>query len=389
MKGNKATKVLFFSSYLSILTAYTLFICSLMRFKLLTFSIALSLATFAQVSIKDISFDKTTINLGKIYAEDGIVNAQYTLTNNSTNELVINNIDVACGCTNPKASLYQVPAGATSIISVEFNPAGMVGDVTKWLYVQANFTNAIQQRLELKATIRSLRLQRTQDHYPGEFGYLLLSKMNLNAGTLLGNATKTDSIIVGNDGYNPITISKVEDVPDFITFTNVPLTVNPGDTLYLRATYSSENIDTVGFWSGDLKLITDDRFFPKKSISFYGEFKPDFNQLSRRQLKKSPKISFSSSTIDMGTMKSGQLRKKTLTITNTGKRPLLLRRIETDCTCAVINNPPTSIEPGGSAEVEVQFDALYKQGRQMKAITIYTNDPINSEATVTVKAMVQ
>jgi hypothetical protein len=366
-----------------------LFICSLMRFKLLTFSIALSLATFAQVSIKDISFDKTTINLGKIYAEDGIVNAQYTLTNNSTNELVINNIDVACGCTNPKASLYQVPAGATSIISVEFNPAGMVGDVTKWLYVQANFTDAIQQRLELKATIRSLRLQRTQDHYPGEFGYLLLSKMNLNAGTLLGNATKTDSIIVGNDGYNPITISEVEDVPDFITFTNVPLTVNPGDTLYLRATYSSENIDTVGYWSGDLKLITDDRFFPKKSISFYGEFKPDFNQLSRRQLKKSPKISFSSSTIDMGTMKSGQLRKKTLTITNTGKRPLLLRRIETDCTCAVINNPPTSIEPGGSAEVEVQFDALYKQGRQMKAITIYTNDPINSEATVTVKAMVQ
>lgn len=360
-----------------------------MRIHLLLINLLFSLVLLAQVSINDISFDKTSIDIGKIYAEDGIVSAKYTLTNKSDKTLIINKIDVACGCTNPKASLYQVPPGEQSVISVEFNPQGMVGEVSKWLYVQANFADAIHQRLELKANIRSLRLQKNQAHYPGEFGYLLFSKMNLNAGLLYQNTSKIDSIIVGNDGYNPITISEVNQVPAFIQFTNLPLVVTPGDTQYLYVTYSSKNIDTVGTWGGELKLITNDRFFPKKAITYYAQFKTDYSNLSWWKRRKSPILSLSATTVDMGKMKSGQLSKRKLTIANTGKTPLNIRRIDTDCTCAVINNPPSSIAPGKTVELEIQFDALYKQGRQMKGITLFTNDPANPEVLITVKAEVQ
>jgi hypothetical protein len=91
----------------------------------------------------------------------------------------------------------------------------------------------------------------------------------------------------------------------------------------------------------------------------------------------------------MGTMNSGSVRSKKVTIMNTGKSILKIRKLEADCSCTVLKLPSNEILPGDSIETIVQYDSLFKKGKQSKLIKLYTNDPFNPIATIYVKAIVK
>ncbi len=344
--------------------------------------------TKAQVDFDDIVFETTEVDFGTIILEDGIKIAKYNFTNNSDQEFRITNIEVACGCTNPRASKYSIAPGESGTISAEFNPQGMLGDVNKWIYVQGNYANGFQKSLSFKATIRSSKYRDPNSYYPGEFGYLVLSKLNLNLGNSKKVNIKLDSILVANDGYNEINIKSAYNLPSFIEIVNLPMVLKPKESNVLRFNVNPIGLDTVGRVQGTINLRTNDKFYPKKQITYAIDFEDDYSSYSRKQLKKAPKIAYMATTINLGNMKSGEKKSKPFSITNKGKTTLLIKRVDTDCTCAILNNLKRSINPGETIVVNAQFDALYKNGTQSRAITMYTNDPSNPKVIFSIAAQV-
>ncbi|MGB0851268.1 MAG: DUF1573 domain-containing protein, partial [Bacteroidia bacterium] len=332
-------------------------------------------SSLAQVKKADIVFDKTFHNFGTIFMENGVVTANYNFTNKGLENFIVSSVEAACGCTNPRSSKDTIGPGESGVISVEFDPKGMVGTAKKWVYVHSKFVDGFQIELNFEATIKSTNNRNAGEYYRGEYGYLLVDRTDLLWGDKFQNDVFQDSLVLTNDGYDDIVIKKLRDNPVFIASPNLPLTIKAGESKPMYLDIDLRKIDTVGQYYENLKLITTDRFFKIKSINYGINFKDDFSTWKRRDLKNAAHISLSNEVLDFGQMASGGIKQKPVTISNTGKSTLIIKRIESDCSCALLRLNNKRIEPGKSITVQVKFDALFKEGAQTKIITLYTNDP--------------
>lgn len=357
---------------------------------LISFTLVLGVySSFAQVKKTDIVFDKTFHNFGTIFMENGVVTANYNFTNKGLENFVVSSVDAACGCTNPRSSKDTVAPGESGVISVEFDPKGMIGTAKKWVYVHSNFVDGFQIELNFEATIKSINNRNTGEYHRGEYGYLLVDRPNLIWGDKFQNSVFQDSLVLTNDGYDDIIIKELRDNPNFISSPNLPLVIKAGDSKPMFLDIDLRKIDTVGQYYENLKIITTDRFFKIKSINYGINFKDDFSTWKKRDLKKAAHITLDNEVLDFGKIGSGGIGHKPLTITNTGKTTLLIKRIESDCSCALLRLDNRRIDPGKSVTVQVKFDALFKEGSQTKIITLYTNDPEKPMQTIKVKADVR
>lgn len=348
--------------------------------------ITIASTTFSQVKKSEILFDKTTIDFGRIFVEGGIVLADFPFTNSGTSDFVIRTLDAACGCTNPRSSADTIAPGASGNITVEFNPKGMRGVVDKYVNVIGNYSDDYQIQLKFTANILSSTDRDPNAYYKGEFGYLLMNRTKIDWGDRYVGESFTDSILLSNDGYNDIVISGFSTKPDYINTLNTPLTLKLGETKALLL--KVDVVDTVGKNIDVLKLATNDKFYPTKEIVVGMNYKQDYSKWKKRDYKKAPQIVFSTEKIQMGTMKSGAVVTQNISITNAGKSKLVIRRIDTDCSCAVLAPDKLIIAPGESIDVNVKFDSLFKKGSQTKAISVFSNDPLNPTKKIYVQAEV-
>lgn len=85
-------------------------------------------------------------------------------------------------------------------------------------------------------------------------------------------------------------------------------------------------------------------------------------------------ITWEKSSFDFGDIVKGQKVEHTFRFTNTGTEPLILTNVEVTCGCTTPKGwPRNPIEPGGRAELIIQFDSTHKLGRQNKVVVIVSN----------------
>ena len=92
------------------------------KFLKLLFFVLLPFFAQSKVKITDIVFNERIHDFGIIYVENGIVTAKYSFTNYGDSPFIINNIDAACGCTNPRSSKDTFMPGESGQILADFNP---------------------------------------------------------------------------------------------------------------------------------------------------------------------------------------------------------------------------------------------------------------------------
>ena len=359
------------------------------KFIKLLFSILIPLVSQSKVRMTDIVFNQRFHDFGIIYEEDGIVTAKYDFTNYANSPFIISNIDAACGCTNPRSTKDTFMPNESGQILAEFNPKGMVGKTKKWIYVRGNYEDGYQIELKFEAVIRSRYNRNNYEYLRGEFGYLLSDKVKFNWGERFENDQFNDTVEFTNDGYNDIIVSKVTSSAPFIIAPKLPITIPVGQRSKLIFSIDLSKVDTIGPLSGYILFETNDKFFPKKKTPYSVDLITNFNAWKRKKIKNAAHIEFESKVIQMGSMSSGSLRSKKIIIKNTGKSILNIRKIETDCSCTMLKLPTNKILPGESLITSVKYDSLYKKGKQSKLIKLYTNDPLNSIATLYVKAIVK
>ena len=107
-----------------------------------------------------------------------------------------------------------------------------------------------------------------------------------------------------------------------------------------------------------------------------------FSHLSPTELANAPKIVFSQTEYDFGTIKQGDKVTYEYKFKNEGKSDLIIRKVKATCGCTVPNPEKMVIKPGEESFIKATFNSAGKKGHQSKPITITTNDPANSSTVV-------
>jgi hypothetical protein len=102
--------------------------------------------------VTEVNFETTEHNFGKINDKDK-VSFTYKFKNVGKNPLKITNIKTSCGCTSKNYSKDLVPAGSEGFVTLEFDPSGKKGEVSKSATVFANTAERIV--LKFKAEIEA------------------------------------------------------------------------------------------------------------------------------------------------------------------------------------------------------------------------------------------
>jgi Protein of unknown function (DUF1573) len=82
-------------------------------------------------------FTTETIEFGAITQGDKVTR-EFTFTNKGKQPLIITNVLVTCGCTDPQYPKTPIAPGKTGTITVTFNSAGKMGIQDKAITVQSN-----------------------------------------------------------------------------------------------------------------------------------------------------------------------------------------------------------------------------------------------------------
>jgi hypothetical protein len=100
----------------------------------------------------EIAIDKTIHDFGKLNESDGVVNATFTLTNNTKSPIVIVNATPSCGCTVATWTREPVDPGKTGHIVASYDPKGRPGPFDKTVTI-ATTGNPERIVVRIKGTV--------------------------------------------------------------------------------------------------------------------------------------------------------------------------------------------------------------------------------------------
>ncbi len=95
-------------------------------------------------------------------------------------------------------------------------------------------------------------------------------------------------------------------------------------------------------------------------------------------LNAQPRIELNPEQLAFGVLQENETRHAQVTIRNGGDSPLRITNIQSTCYCTEASLAVRELEPGASTVMDVLFNSMNFQGRQLKFLKIASNDPRRS-----------
>lgn len=91
--------------------------------------------------------------------------------------------------------------------------------------------------------------------------------------------------------------------------------------------------------------------------------------------QNTPKAHFTltNNLVEFGNIVNGKTKTIDVKFTNTGKKPLIISDVYTNCGCTEIDYPREPFMPGKSGVLKISYNAIEGEGTFNKTVTIYTN----------------
>ena len=142
-----------------------------------------------------------------------------------------------------------------------------------------------------------------------------------------------------------------------------------------------------GITTADFSLIPDTDA-DTVGLSMFTIVSEDFSQLTPGQRTNAPEISLDTQKIDLGTISADKPVSVSFNITNKGKLPLIIRRIQAvDPAITKIDISSDKIKKGKSARLKLIFDPSKTASEIINSrISITANDPANPLTVIRVTA---
>lgn len=109
----------------------------------------------------------------------------------------------------------------------------------------------------------------------------------------------------------------------------------------------------------------------KASLS---EIEKEEQERIKRENAAITSMTFDKKTHDFGKIKEDTENKASFIVTNTGKNPLIIDKVDVSCGCTTAKKPEKPIAPGKSEKIEIVFHPKIGQlNEQKKTVTVTAN----------------
>ena len=277
---------------------------------------------------------ETMHDFGTIGESDGYVSHPFKFTNTGSAPLVITNVSVTCGCTQPDWTQTPVEPGQEGVINITYNPKGHNGPFTKPVIINTNENDGYKSyRLDISGVVVDKPSDPKVD-FQDQFGGMGIETRNLVFQTFTPAKMNRLTSYIKNFNDEAVYFA-LENVPDYMT-------VQTPDSL--KADWPSEIALTIdGVKTAKKRGRITDRFtlnvknkdgevLGSEEISVTVNYVDDFSRLSPIQSVSAPALDIKSTLLDFGQVKKGALglggtTNKPIILTNTGKSDLIIHSI--------------------------------------------------------------
>ena len=343
----------------------------------------------------EIKFENTTYDFGKIKEEGGKVTGKFIFTNVGNEPLELTNVRPGCGCTAANYSKGAIAPGEQGYIEATYNPYNRPGAFNKNIRVTTNEPRFLEND---KATPHMIFIKgEVIKRPPTEFelagykngnGMVRIKEVNVSH-NMLNTESVTDTFLIRNFWNKPVTI-EFDKPSEFVSevYRSFGAELLPGQEGTFILKYDANKRGRFGQLKDAIVINTNDSIEPSKRINYAMNIKEDFSKLTPKQLKNAPVSNVSATTVNFGDMQKNTSKTEVVTISNTGKTPLLVRSLESSNSLFRVSSNVREIPAGGSAEVSISFKAPGRSSTQNATIDIITNDPANPIRTIQINAKV-
>lgn len=334
-----------------------------------------------------VQFEATTHDFGAIEEKAGVVEHTFNFVNKSNRAITIIQVQASCGCTVPAWSKDPILPGEKGFVQARFDPKGRPGFFSKTLSVTTDW-NATPIVLSIRGRVERNALKAREDKYPIAMGNLRLQEQSLNMGNVyINQSPMVKTFTVYNASDKSLNISEVV-APSYLKVA-MDNELPPREATTLELTFDGGARNKFGFASESIELHTNDEKQPIKYLPVYANLSEFFPPMSDEELKKAPLLILDSASIHVGTLSANEHASRTIKIRNAGKQDLLIRDVQTNCSCLSASVNKQVIQPGTQAELMLRFGATERVGTTLKAVSIYSNDPLKPALRLAVQAVVK
>lgn len=343
------------------------------------FSALVAVAALSVQAQARVEWLETEHDFGAFDEDCGKVSCVFKGVNRGDEPLVVLAVRTNCGCTASSVSGSSFAPGDTVAVTATYDAAGRPGRFTKRIYVDTN-TDPSRSTLTVKGSVIGAA-NTVRSRYPVDAGVLKLRTSVVPFGEVKKGKAKMAFIEAYNMSADSIAPSWGK-LPGYITVTCAPKVVPPGERLSLSVYYNTAFSDAWGLSTDSLSLIPDvgAEPFPITTTIIVSE---DFSRLTPGQMLNAPHGRISDESIDFGRVERGNTVSSSFTIENTGKDPLLIRRVTSLDPGVTLQVDKTTLKKGKRAVVRVSVDTSKTHGEILNArATVITNDPDRPQAVV-------
>lgn len=343
-----------------------------LRVVLTAVACAMTLGALAQSSLR---FTRSVWDFGTIREADGKVSCSFEYVNRGKAPVVIDQVNVSCGCTTPEFSRKPIKAGERGVLKVTFDPANRAGEFAKEITV---FTGGRRYRTTLRITGNIIaRTKTVEELYPtavGDCG-LRIDARSLPFNYVTQNERNNLFINYINTSSRPIRVRLIQTSASGFMRHDFPQTIAAGAKG--RVTFSYSVPRSSGYF-GELRDVFEVQVEGCESdvrISTNGyaieQFEIPNNELA-------PKAEFERQLLKFEDVHKGDNPATvSVRLTNDGMEPLIIRAIQPSHAAITTSlDAGTTVAPSESINVRVTIDpAKLDYGRAIEHIVLITNDP--------------
>lgn len=196
-----------------------------------------------------------------------------------------------------------------------------------------------------------------------------VQQMEYNFGNITQGTTVSHNFVITNNGGDTLKILQVNPSCGCTAAKPDKSSLLPGESTNLKVDFNSSG--KLGKQEKYVFVVTNDASNRELKLKFVG----NVVNTNTSELEKSPKIFFTETNHDFGTVPEGQTVDYTFKFKNIGKATLEISKVNTSCGCTAALISEKVLEPGKEGTLKVELDTKNRSGKMSRNITINSNDP--------------
>jgi hypothetical protein len=336
-------------------------------------------STFAQPRI---SSNTERVNLNRIEWKRP-VKIEYTITNTGDKPLVMNKVITSCACTVAEWTKAPIEPGKKGKVEATFD-AQQLGHFEKDVCIYSN-ANPNLVYLTFGGEVVS-QVNDVSSTHPYKIGNIAIDKTSIDfadahKGDLL--TTTLDIVNQSDRPYEPILMH----LPSIITMKSSSDVLLKGQRGIIKLTLDTKQLNDVGEINNSVYLsrFNGDKISPENEIPITVVLLPDFSGMTEADRAKAPIINISETKLDISGELTDKKVTKELTISNKGKSPLVISKVQVFNSALGVSLKKRIILPGENTTLKINIHSrTLKSDKNKTHILIISDDPINPKTDINI-----